>query len=213
MTSNCSTACPGFVTASGFGRLAFGERMPHYSGLIQKVQAELEAGLDPSAMTVSRATTGFEFRTNRPRVYIAAGLGGGTGSGMFVDLAYTIRARLIRLGYPDPEVVGLLHAPPDGESHPQTLANVYAGLTELHQTMAGRSNSPRSPTIARPTSGKMPPRFESIGARPGADRPGRPGFRSRADRQRVPWVDHHVRHPPRPRHPRRARRPRGGRPG
>ena len=113
----------------GFGRLAFCD---HYRGLIQKVQAELEAALDPDAMAASRATTGLDIRTNRPRVYVAAGLGGGTGGGMFVDLAYTVRARLKRLGYPDPEVVGLLHVPPDGEAHPQTLANAYAALTELH---------------------------------------------------------------------------------
>ncbi|MCZ2343504.1 MAG: tubulin-like doman-containing protein, partial [Bacteroidales bacterium] len=112
-----------------FGRLAFCD---HYRPLIQKIQAELEACLAPAAMTTTLGTTGLALRSNRPRVYIAAGLGGGTGSGMFLDLAYTVRARLKRLGYADPEIIGILPVPPDGEQHPQTLANVYASLTELH---------------------------------------------------------------------------------
>lgn len=112
-----------------FGRLAFCD---HYRAMIQKIQSELEACLHPDALTTTLATTGLALRTNRPRVYIAAGLGGGTGSGMFLDLAYTIRARLKRLGYADAEVVGVLHLPPEGEHHPQTQANVYASLTELH---------------------------------------------------------------------------------
>ena len=36
---------------------------------------------------------------------------GGTGSGMFLDLAYTVRGLLRRMGYGRPEVIGLLLAP------------------------------------------------------------------------------------------------------
>ena len=112
-----------------FGRLAFCD---HYRALFQKIQTELEACLDSQAILTTLANTGLALRSNRPRVYLVAGLGGGTGGAMIFDLAYSIRARLKRLGYADPEIVGILMVPPEGETHPQTLANTYAALTELH---------------------------------------------------------------------------------
>jgi hypothetical protein len=68
-------------------------------------------------------------------VYVVAGLGGGTGGGMFLDVAYLLRTRLKRLGYHDPEVVGVLLLPPDGppgQVAALAQANTYAALTELH---------------------------------------------------------------------------------
>ena len=115
-----------------FGRLAF---VDHYRAIAYKLQAELEAATDPQAMADAQLHTGLDLATNRPRVYVVAGLGGGTGGGMLVDLAYAVRQRLHKLGYADPEVVGVLLAPPDappGEVSPQAQANAYATLTELH---------------------------------------------------------------------------------
>ncbi|MBA4190999.1 MAG: hypothetical protein C0467_23690 [Planctomycetaceae bacterium] len=114
-----------------FGRLAF---FDHYRPLMAKIQAELEAALAPDALTKSEARTALARRTNRPRVYIVAGLCGGTGSGMFLDMAYAVRNRLERMGYTDPEIVGVLMVPPtDGTTTPpQALANSYAALTELN---------------------------------------------------------------------------------
>ncbi|HET6574427.1 MAG TPA: tubulin-like doman-containing protein [Fimbriiglobus sp.] len=114
-----------------FGRLAFCD---HYRPLMQKLDAELDACLDPQALADSELATGLSVRTNRPRVYVVAGLGGGTGGGMFLDVAYAVRERLQRLGY-EPDVVGVLLAPPDDpdeEVAPQAQANTYAALTELH---------------------------------------------------------------------------------
>ncbi len=114
-----------------FGRLAFCD---HYRTFVPKVQAELEACLDPDALAATRRATGLDVRTNRPRVYVVAGLGGGTGGGMFLDIAYTVRSRLKRLGYAAPDVVGLLLPPagPPGDVTAQAQANTYAALTELH---------------------------------------------------------------------------------
>src|SRR5205814_3483673 len=78
--------------------------------------------------------TGLGLRTNRPRVYVVAGLGGGTGSGTFLDLAYLARQRLARLGYEAPQVIGLLLLPPVDRSTPaaaQATGNAFAALTEL----------------------------------------------------------------------------------
>lgn len=115
-----------------FGRLAFCD---HFRPLTQKIQAELDLCLSPEALAATKATTGLDHRTNRPRVYVVAGLAGGTGGGMFIDLAYAIRYRLRRLGYHNPDVVGLLLVPPEGPTSDigaPTQANTYAALTELH---------------------------------------------------------------------------------
>ena len=114
------------------GRLAFCD---HYRTILNKFQLELDACLDPAALGETIARTGLDKRTNRPRVYIVAGLGGGTGSGMFLDLAYAVRARLKRIGYAAPEVTGVLLTPPDNavnQANPNALANTFAALTELN---------------------------------------------------------------------------------
>jgi hypothetical protein len=76
-------------------------------------------------------------RSNQPRVYVIAHLGGGSGSGMFLDLAYLIHAQLSELGYARGEVIGLFFLP-DGEPKPtpQALANGMAALIELHHFSA-----------------------------------------------------------------------------
>ncbi len=115
-----------------FGRLAFCD---HYRTLVHKLHSELETCLDPQSMMQTQLSTGLQMQTNRPRVYVVAGLGGGTGSGMFLDMAYALRIRLRRLGYTNPELIGILLTPPDvqsGDITPQAQANTYAALTELH---------------------------------------------------------------------------------
>lgn len=115
-----------------FGRLAF---FDHARALAQKIHHDLEMVLEPEALAASVEHTGLDLRTNRPRVYIVANLAGGTGGGMFLDVAYAVRYRLKKLGYAVPDVVGLLFVPPDApgdEIPPQVRANVCAALTELN---------------------------------------------------------------------------------
>lgn len=115
-----------------FGRLAF---FDYARALTQKIAHDLEMVLDPEAMTASMEQTGLDLHTNRPRVYIVANLAGGTGGGMFLDVAYTVRHRLRKLGYAQPDVVGILLVPPDApgdEIPPLVRANVCAALTELN---------------------------------------------------------------------------------
>ncbi len=113
------------------GRLAFCD---HYRAVMGRLQTELEACLKPESLEATQARTGLDVRTNRPRVYVVAGLSGGTGGGMFLDLAYALRTRLKRLGYETPEIVGLFLVPPaDATMSPQqSLGNAYAALTELN---------------------------------------------------------------------------------
>ncbi len=114
-----------------FGRLAF---FDHYRTLMAKIQSELEAAMSADAIAKSEARTGLTRRTSRPCVYIVTGLSGGTGSGMFIDVAYSVRNRLMRMGYADPEVIGVLVVPQANSTTttPLALANTYAALTELN---------------------------------------------------------------------------------
>src|SRR5262249_41997096 len=113
------------------GRLAFCD---HYRMLEQKLRGDLEAVTHPSAMDHAEVHTQLTLRSSRPRIYIVAGTGGGTGSGMFIDVAYAVRQRLKQLGFEQADVVGVLLLPPvSGQaSRPLAVANTYAALTELN---------------------------------------------------------------------------------
>ncbi len=121
---------PSTTGLRGLGRLAFWD---HAKAIENRLQADLEAVLAPAALSDADRRTGLGVRTNRPRVYVVANPAGGTGGGMFVDLGYLARHVLRKLGYTDPDVVGVLLLPPPekGGSRPAALANTYAALTEL----------------------------------------------------------------------------------
>src|SRR5205807_1147529 len=61
------------------GRLAF---VDNQRTLAKRFQADLDGCLNPTALAVAGRQTGLGVRSNRPRVYVVAGLGGGTGGGM-----------------------------------------------------------------------------------------------------------------------------------
>src|SRR6266852_2983295 len=113
------------------GRLAF---IDNYRQIVARLRGDLEACLDPDALAAASKKTGLQIRSNRPRVYVIASLAGGTGSGIFIDLAYVIRGVLKSLGYAQPNVVGLLLVPVADVNSPQkkALVNTVAALTELN---------------------------------------------------------------------------------
>jgi serine/threonine protein kinase len=112
------------------GRLAFSANSRTIG---ERLRGELEVCTDQKVLDQAAKQSGLGLRTNRPRVYIVCGLGGGTGGGMFVDLAYAARRQLQQLGYRQPEVVGLCLLPTvhrSGEKLRST-ANTFAALSEL----------------------------------------------------------------------------------
>jgi serine/threonine protein kinase len=127
------------VTAAGWralGRLAF---VTCAATIKARLRDELEACVAPEALEAANRRTGLGLRSTWPRVYVATGLTGGTGSGMFIDLAYALRRTLGQLGYPRAEVVGLLLVPSSERSAatPRPVANAFAALTELDYFASG----------------------------------------------------------------------------
>ncbi len=121
------------------GRLAFCD---NYRLIVRRLQTELDACLDPENLASADRQTGLGVRTNRVRVYVVSSLAGGTGSGMFLDLAYTVRALLKQAGYQQPDVVGLFLLPSvdRNRTRTMTLGNACAALRELnHFATPGRT--------------------------------------------------------------------------
>lgn len=160
-----------------FGRLAL---FDHYRTVAQRVRQEVETFLTDDRLMQADKTTGLGLRTNRPRAYVVAGLAGGTGSGMFLDVAYLVRHELRQVGYLRPEVVGVFFVPPADATAPRTaaLANTFAALSELHhfqarktryQTAFDKSEAPVTDgeaPFARLMMSQLPKGVDAAAARP-----------------------------------------------
>jgi eukaryotic-like serine/threonine-protein kinase len=122
---------PSTLGIRALGRLAF---VDHYRHLTQRVRSELEVFLSEEPLAMADRATGLGFRSNRPRIYLIASLAGGTGSGMLIDLAYTVRRELKLLGIAQPHVAGMLLLPAVERqtSRPLAVANAFAALQEIH---------------------------------------------------------------------------------
>ena len=121
---------PATVGLRALGRLAF---LDHYRVFAEKLLANLDACAHPDALSAADRSTRLGLRTNRPRVYVIAGLGGGTGGGMFLDAAYAARHKLRQMGYSQPDVVGVFLLPAaERGAKGLGVANAYTSLRELN---------------------------------------------------------------------------------
>jgi serine/threonine protein kinase len=113
------------------GRLAF---IDNYRLIAQKIRAELEACTESATLSKAAQQTQLGTRTNWPRVYVVTSLAGGTGSGMFLDLAYLVRWHLKQLGYARPDLVGMFLVPEVSKDAARTVpvGNAHAALLELN---------------------------------------------------------------------------------
>ena len=99
------------------GRLALCD---HHHAICVRLRSALEAFVKPDPLAAADRQTGLGMRTNFPRVYVAASLAGGTGSGMFLDMAYLARRELRHIGFRETQVTGLFSMPArpsDGRGH------------------------------------------------------------------------------------------------
>jgi serine/threonine protein kinase len=112
------------------GRLALCD---NYLSIFRRLREELNACCVPECLATAARNTRLGPRTNQPRVYVITSLAGGTGGGMFLDLAYVLRSQLKSMGYAQPDTVGIFLLPGVDRNPARTLAlgNTYAALKEL----------------------------------------------------------------------------------
>ncbi len=133
-----------------FGRLAL---FDHYRIIAQRVRQEIEAFMIETPVNEANKNTKLGLRTNRPRAYIVTSLSGGTGAGMFLDIAFLLRHEMRQVGYFKAEINGIFFAPPATRSGARNVAlgNAYAAFTELnhfqskktvYQTMFDKTEPP-----------------------------------------------------------------------
>lgn len=139
------------------GRLAF---IDNYRMIHRRLQAELEICNQRETLIRSTEKFGLGLRTTRPRVYIVCGLAGGSGSGMFLDLAYVLGRMMRHQGHENPEIIGIFLIPPIDRHPARTLGmgNTFAALTELnHFSAPGTSFSAQYDERERPFTSQEPP--------------------------------------------------------
>jgi hypothetical protein len=138
-----------------FGRLALCD---HYRPLAQRIRREVERFVAGDPLGKAAAATGLGVRTNQPRVYVVAGTGGGTGGGMFLDLAYIIKHEFRQVGYTSPEAVALLLTPAaDKRTTRVALANTFAALAEVYHFASGERFQSRYDTAEVAVVESRPP--------------------------------------------------------
>jgi serine/threonine protein kinase len=153
------TSVPSGQTSAGgwraLGRLAF---VSCAATIATRLRRELEACCEEKTLHEVVRRTALGLRSSRPRAYVVTSLNGGTGSGMFLDMAWALRRELEQLGHPRAEVIGVLLVPAVSRAGaPRSVANSYAALAELNhfaraaapsrngRNPAGRSGPDRPP--------------------------------------------------------------------
>ncbi|HMO34747.1 MAG TPA: tubulin-like doman-containing protein, partial [Gemmatales bacterium] len=119
------------------GRLALVE---HYSTFCSRVERDLKAIVEPQTLVDAEKLSRESFLSRKPRVYVVGHLGGGTASGMFIDVAYIVKSLLRKHQFDENDIHAVFYVPDqecmDIADLPE--ANAVAALTELfHYQQAG----------------------------------------------------------------------------
>ncbi len=112
------------------GRLAFAD---HREKVFEELHRAIEQITLPEALARTAESVELVPATS-PRVFVVTSIAGGVGSGMVLDLAYTVRSVLLERGFPDDAVIGLLvfSTGRSATERDLTVINTYSCLSELH---------------------------------------------------------------------------------
>ena len=129
------------------GRLLFAS---YFETIYQQLQAAIDEMVLPENLATTADTLGMNPGPAQPRVYLVSSISGGIGSGMILDLAYTIKLLLAEKGLSESVVNGmLLHSTYQRTRDPGiSAANAFACLTELRHFV--ESGYPGDPTLGIP---------------------------------------------------------------
>ena len=129
------------------GRLLFAS---HFETIYQSLQAAIDEIVLPEHLATTADTLGMNPGKAQPRVYLVSSISGGIGSGMILDLAYTIKLLLAERGLSECSVNGMmLHSTYQRTRDPGlAAANAFACLTELRHYI--ESGYPGEKTLGIP---------------------------------------------------------------
>lgn len=138
---------PGFAVIAGAQQYRALGRLALFARAVQVIYPKLENAYSTLLSQdlsdeLKRQNPEFELsEVPRVTVYIVGSLGGGTGSGMFLDMAYLCRHLFQANGRADDRIVGLFLLPGAFAETPGTAyveGNAYAALKELDYLMSTR---------------------------------------------------------------------------
>ena len=129
------------------GRLLFAS---YFESIYQTLQNAIDEMVLPENLATTADTLGMNPGPIQPRVYLVSSISGGIGSGMILDLAYTIKLLMAEKGLSETVVNGmLLHSTNQRTRDPGiSAANAFACLTELRHFV--ESGYPGDPTLGIP---------------------------------------------------------------
>jgi eukaryotic-like serine/threonine-protein kinase len=112
------------------GRLAFSD---HFETLCNQLESILTDMAKPEVLAATAETLAMNPGELNPRVFFVTSIAGGVGSGMGIDLAYTIKLLLAEQGFESDSLVGLLlHSTYQRFRDPGlSVANTFSFLTEM----------------------------------------------------------------------------------
>ncbi len=119
------------------GRLALVE---HYGAFCSRIERDLKAIVEPQALVDAEKQARETFISRKPRVYVIGHLGGGTASGMFIDVAYIVKSLMRKYEFDENDVQAVCYVPNEECMQAADLpeANAVAALSELfHYQQAG----------------------------------------------------------------------------
>jgi serine/threonine protein kinase len=120
------------------GRLAFAD---HADKVRNRLNQEISAIVQSDSIERAEKLLKTSVDSTAPRICIVSSVSGGTGGGMLMDVAYTVKQTLSKLGLPDDDVHALLcHSTPRSQAAKDlAIANSYACLSEVqHYSRADR---------------------------------------------------------------------------
>lgn len=112
------------------GRLAFAD---HFEPICEGIQHALKQISSEESLATTADTLDMDPGELHPRVFVLTSISGGVGSGMTLDLAYTIKLLMQECGLPSESVAGLLmHSTYQRTRDPGLAsANAFAFFTEM----------------------------------------------------------------------------------
>ena len=113
------------------GRLAY---VDHHEEIYRKLSDELSKAAAPENIAATAENTRLLPSTMTPQVIFVGSVAGGIGSGMLLDMAYSVRVCMGELGFGDDHLFGLFaHSTSrSGGDHRLAIANSFSFLNEMY---------------------------------------------------------------------------------